>query len=103
MQTRNIVEALLDIEQKAEATLTGLAKDMDKLPARIAAETGHVRKQILQEAEAAAGSLKVEIQKESDARISAIQEEGKQVDFAQDIEIMRRELFKRITTWTTMP
>ena len=101
-----IIEALLDIEQKAEAALTAVKREKDKLPARIAAETDHVRNLIAQETAAAIRELQDESEKFTSARILSIQADSvKQLadlefQFAKCREELRYQLFKRLTKWT---
>jgi len=101
-----IIEALLDIEQKAETALTAIAREKDKLPARIAAETDHIRKLISQETTAAIRELHDASEKSTAARIQSIRDESaKQLTdlesrFAERRDQLHSQLFKRLTTWT---
>jgi len=102
-----IIEALLDIEQQAEAALTAIQREKDRLPARISAETDHVHKLIAQETAAAVKELQESYEKSITVRIQSIQDDNLrqlaavELHFANHREALRSQLLKRLTRWTT--
>jgi len=102
-----IIEALLDMEQKAESTLTAIQREKDKLPARIVAETEHVRQLIAQEMTVAIKKLHEASEKTTATRIQAIQEDSAkqladvEASFVERREALRSQLFTRLTQCMT--
>jgi len=104
-----IIDALLDMERDADYALTAIQREKDKLPARIAAETGHIRYRISQELAVSIQKLREEYAASTALRIQAIEEECDrrltdiQSGFAAQQEALRINLFQRLTKWTTLP
>lgn len=102
----NIIDALLDIERKAESAMSSIHREKTRLSARIAAETVHIKERVERETEAAIAALTEESQKSTEARILAIQEEGaKQLvdlefDFERDRDAIRAGLMDKLQQWT---
>ncbi|MCL2420986.1 MAG: hypothetical protein FWD03_03935 [Defluviitaleaceae bacterium] len=102
-----IIEAILDMEQKAEAALSAVQKEKDRLPARIAAETAHVQQRIDREMNLAIQKMREESEAATAARIQTIQEDGArqladvEADFNQRRDALRSQLLTRLTSWTT--
>ena len=101
-----IIEALLDIEQKAETALNAVKWEKEKLPARIKAETEHVRKLISQETAVVIGELRKESERSTAARIQAIHDDSAKqfTDLEYYFTTYRKELhshfFRKLTQWT---
>ena len=101
-----IIEALLEIEQKAEAAITNLKREKDRLPARIASETDHIRRLISQETATAIMTLQAESERSTAARIQTIQDDSAkqllelELSFAKCREALCSQLFIRLTKWT---
>ena len=102
-----IIEAILNMEQKAETALAAVQREKDKLPARIEAETNHVRQVFAKKTDEAILKLKEESEAKVDVRIQEIEEasakqlEAIETDFNDRREELRLHLFERLTTWTT--
>lgn len=107
-QPHSIIEALLDMESKAEAALASIQREKDKLPARIGAETGHIKGLIAQEGAAAIRKMEEEYEISTETTIKTIQEEiTKELTefkehFVTNKDKLKGHLFKRLTTWTIM-
>ena len=97
------------MEARAHEALVSIQRERDKLPARIAAETDHIRQVVAAETETAVQKLKKESEKSTFARIAAIRQKNNEqltafeLDFAKNRQKLRAELFKRLTKWTTTP
>jgi len=102
MQT-DIIEAILDIEQKAQAAVAAIQREKDKLPSRIAAETEHIRQKISQETSATIREIREEAQNAADAQVAYIQEKSAiqlaEFEASFNKEVLREELFQRLTKW----
>ena len=105
----DVINALLEMEQKAESSLATIQREKDKLPARIAAETSHVRQLISQEMTTAIKKMQEESSIATALRIQAIEEASSkqladlQSEFDTHKESLRAELFQRLTKWNTLP
>ena len=106
---KGIIEAILDMEQKAEDALLTLQREKDRLSFRVEAETSHAIRAISQQGAAAVHKLKEEAVDYAKVRVKAIQEnstkqlEDLEVNFAKYEKVFRAQLLKEITNWTTMP
>ena len=108
MTAEGIIEALLEMEQKAQKAEQNILRGKNNVPARIEAEVEYVRQKIFNEFEESKRQIQEESIKSTEMRIQQIQEESaKQLadlenDFAKNKNMLRAELFKKAITWTTM-
>ena len=82
-----------------------IRREKERLPARIEAETKHVREKISREAAVSLQRMREEIMQSTDARIKSIQEDGKdqmadfEARFAKGRDELKSELFLRLRQW----
>jgi len=101
-----IISALLDMEQQAETTLSSIKKERERLPARIDAETKHVRERIFQETAVSLKQLRDESENYTASQVKDIEEENArhliklESDFAKQGDNIRTGLFAKLTSWT---
>ena len=109
MTAKDIVKALLDIEEKTQKDAQVISRSKDKLPARIEAEAEHVRQKISNETKESMKQLQEELEKSTEERIQEIMEESArqlvdlEIDFDKHKKVLRAKLFERAIKWTTMP
>lgn len=102
MPTHNIIEAILDMEEKARTAAESIERERDKLPARMRAEVEHIRDVVSRETEVEISELYEDHEESIKKRISDIWEEGAkrlvdlEFDFAKHRERLKNEL------WTQM-
>ena len=69
-----LIDAILEMERNAASALDTIKRDRDKLPARIAVETAHIRQVVFREMELKLRELEEEIKISTLAKVAAIQE-----------------------------
>lgn len=107
MPMRSLVNALLDIEERAEAVSGSIQRERDKLNGRIMAEVSHIKEQIARETDAELEIIREKIEHSTEARLLAIDEKCRQEEARLESfkspkkqEEMRGYLFERLTAWT---
>ena len=100
-----IIEAILEIELRAENVHRSIAKDWDRLPARIEAETAQVRERINMETEAAIAKLQEETAQSTATQLAEIEEESSHqlaaltAAFTEKQDELHDKFFKELTSW----
>jgi len=101
-----IIDTLLSIEQQAETSLSFIQREKERLPARIEAETGHVRQRIAQETIVSLQQLSDDFEKRTAAQILIIEEENARhittlkADFEKQKKQICDNLLIKFTTWS---